>query len=82
LPTAYAASPLRDLLVQGEDLPPVWPHPNGQTRGFALYPLYPTAPSAAMKDQEFYELLALFDGLRFGAAREREMSSKLLSERL
>jgi hypothetical protein len=35
-----------------------------------------------MKDPKLYELLVLFDGLRVGAAREREISQQLLSERL
>jgi hypothetical protein len=30
----------------------------------------------------FYELLALFDALRMGQARERELASRLLEERL
>lgn len=82
LPTSYAASPLKDLLVQSEELPPVWPHPTGKVRGQAFFPLYPGAPDAALKHPEFYELLALFDALRSGAARERELSLKFLSERL
>lgn len=82
IPTSYAAPPLNDHFVQSDDLPPVWPHPSGQVRGLAIYPLYPAAPAAALKDRELYELLALFDALRSGAAREREMSAKLLSERL
>jgi hypothetical protein len=82
IPTSYAAPPLKDLLIQTEDLPPVWPHPEGQLRGLSFSPLYPTAPGAALKHREYYELLALFDALRSGAARERELSAKLLSERL
>jgi hypothetical protein len=81
-PTGYAASPLRELILQSDELPPVWPSPDGSTRGLALYPLYPTAPKAAALDQSLYECLALFDSLRAGAAREREMAQQLLSERL
>ena len=51
-------------------------------RGSALLPLYPKLPLAASKDQPLYELLALFDALRIGQAREREMARKLLEERL
>jgi hypothetical protein len=82
MPTGYAAPPLRELIVQPDDLPPVWPQPDGLTRGIALYPLYPTAPAAAAKDERLYQCLALFDALRSGAAREREMAQQLLSERL
>ena len=45
-------------------------------------PLYPKLPLAAARDQALYELLALFDALRIGQAREREMARKLLEERL
>lgn len=82
LPTGYAAPPLRDLINQPDDLPPVWPQSNGATRGIALYPLYPTVPTAATKDPRLYECLALFDALRSGAAREREQAQQLLGERL
>jgi len=81
--TAYAAPPLRDRIVQPTaEPPPVWPHPEGNVRGVALYPLYPSVPEAARKNAALYELLALFDALRGGAARERKMASDLLSERL
>jgi hypothetical protein len=33
-------------------------------------------------DQPFYEVLALFDALRIGQAREREMARKFLEEKL
>lgn len=82
IPTGYAAPPLRELIMQPDEPPPVWPHPDGQTRGVALYPLYPTVPSAAARDESLYECLALFDALRAGAARERELAHQLLSERL
>jgi hypothetical protein len=47
-----------------------------------LLPLYPKLPLAAMRDPALYELLALFDALRIGQAREREMARELLEERL
>ena len=65
-----------------DDLPPVWPHPEGTTRGTTLLPLYPKLPLAAQMDQPLYELLALFDALRIGQAREREMVRGMLEERL
>jgi hypothetical protein len=51
-------------------------------RGSALLPLYPNLPLTAEKDQTLYELLALFDALRIGQAREREIARTLLEERL
>jgi len=45
-------------------------------------PLYEKLPLAAVADAALYELLALFDALRMGQARERELAVKLLDERL
>jgi hypothetical protein len=82
VPTAYAAPPLVTQLSQPNELPPVWPDPLGERRGVTFHPLYPTAPAAARKDHILYEYLALFDALRGGAARERQLSAQLLAERL
>lgn len=82
VPTAHAAAPLSDHFAVGGDLPPVWPHPNGKTRGNALLPLYPKLPEAAVAEPALYELLALFDALRVGRARERKLAIELIEERL
>ena len=81
-PTAYAVPPLKDMVLFADEMPPVWPHPEGATRGAALLPLYEKLPLVANEDPVLYELLALFDALRVGQARERELASKLLAERL
>ena len=39
-------------------------------------------PLAARADNKLYELLALFDALRAGQAREREFAKKLLEEHM
>lgn len=81
-PTAHAAPPLKGS-VHALDTPiPVWPHPDGSIRGEALLPLYEKLPLAVGNDSKWYELLALFDALRIGQARERELARKLLEERL
>jgi hypothetical protein len=82
VPTAYAASPLSTLIAPSSDPPPVWPHHEGSIRGVALAPLYPTVPGAALRDEKLYALLALFDGVRSGQAREREIAQKKLAERI
>lgn len=82
VPTAYAAAPLDALIAPSADPPPVWPHPDGQVRGIALMPLYPSAPAAALRSPALYENLALFDALRMGNARERNLAEKLFEERL
>lgn len=82
IPTGYAAPPLKDLISQSEEMLPVWPDPKGLVRGVTLYPLYPSVPAASKGDSVLYENLALFDALRAGAAREREIARQLLRERL
>jgi len=81
-PTAYGVEPLKSRVLFADELPPVWPHEEGTTRGVVLLPLYPRLPLAAVEDPALYEQLALFDALRIGQAREREMARTLLEERL
>ncbi len=80
--TAYAAEPLSKMLVPGNEPPPVWPTPDGDVRGFAFDPLYKSVPEAAKSDRRLYELLALFDALRGGRARERSLAEGELLKRL
>ena len=82
VPTGYAAAPLNTVIAPSSDPPPVWPHKGGGTRGVALAPLYPSAPDAALRDEKLYALLALFDALRSGQARERNVAQKMLEERI
>lgn len=81
-PTAHGVAPLKDKIVATQEPPLVWPHPEGTTRGLGLLPLYENLPMAAMDDPHLYELLALFDALRAGQARERELATSFLEERL
>jgi hypothetical protein len=83
IPTGYAAYPLNEMLTLGtNDVPPVWPHPEGEVRGYEFSPLYKSAPTAALKDKELYALLAILDAIRDGRARERELAIKELINRL
>jgi hypothetical protein len=81
-PTAHAAAPLKGLVLASANSTLVWPHPDGPERGEALLPLYGELPLAAKDDKALYELLALFDALRSGQARERQMARRMLEERL
>jgi hypothetical protein len=81
VPTSYAGPPLNGKLA-ADDLPPVWPHPEGAARGVALEPLYPSAPAAALRDPALYELLALIDAIREGRARERKLAEDELRARI
>ncbi len=80
VPTAYGAAPLSDVIAASSDPVPVWPHPKGTLRGVGLTPLYPSVPDAALRDKRLYAVLALFDALRSGRARERDAAQKLLGE--
>ncbi|MCG6537259.1 MAG: hypothetical protein L7F78_21760 [Syntrophales bacterium LBB04] len=82
LPTAYAAAPLNEMISQPKEPPPVWPDPEGSTRGYEFSPLYRSVPKAALKDKKIYELLAIVDALRDGRAREKEIAVKELRTRL
>lgn len=82
VPTAWAAPPLRDKLVDSGELPPVWPDPMGSVRGIALEPLYASAPEISRRDPALSELLTLTDGLRAGDARVRSIAEELLRARL
>lgn len=82
MPTAWAAPAMSDKLGHSEQLPPVWPDPEGRVQGLSVRPLYPSVPGAARNDPELYHLLALVDALRIGRARERNMAEKEISEQL
>lgn len=81
VPTSFAAPSLKNEIFS-DDLPPVWPWRDGETRGIALELLYRTAPAAALRDPMLYELLALVDAIRDGRARERKIAEKELINRL
>jgi hypothetical protein len=77
VPTSHSAPAFAGVFAPGStDF--VWPHPNGSVRGVGLEPLHPCVPFAAMQDAKLYELLALFDALRVGKARERGMALERL----
>lgn len=82
MPTGYAAQPLRELIVQPDEPPPVWPDPEGQVRGYEFFPLYSSVPSACKVDPKLYELLALVDAIRDGRARERQIAIKEIQSKI
>jgi hypothetical protein len=80
--TSYAAEPLKSEIASSNDLPPVWPWRDGETRGVSLEPLYKSVPHAALRDPALYQLLALVDAIRDGRARERNLAERDLVDRL
>lgn len=82
VPTAHAAPPLASEITGDTDPPPVWPDPEGSTRGETFEPLYRSAPQAAQRDPDLYECLALIDAIRGGRARERKLAEEYLTKKL
>lgn len=82
MPTAWAAPVMSDQISSSDQLPPVWPDPEGKVQGAAVQPLYASVPGAARRDPELYHLLALVDALRMGRARERALAEKEIGQRL
>ena len=79
VPTSHAAPAFAGVFADGHE-PLVWPDAHGTVRGEGLLPLHPCVPGAALRDAALYELLALFDALRAGRARERGMAAARLQK--
>ena len=82
MPTSYAAPPLSGLVSFGKENIPVWPDALGESLGYGIEPLHPSAPKAARKDGRLYEILALIDALREGRNRERLIAREELLKRI
>jgi len=78
IPTSFAAPPLVYDHFDETDRIPVWAHHLGVKRGYAIEPLYKNAPSAAVADPDYYELLALTDALREGGVRVKNVAADQL----
>lgn len=74
--TAQDAPPLAARIVRPPgEMPLVWPHPDGDTRGLSIKPLFRSAPDAARRDPRLFAWLALADALRTGDARVRTLAA-------
>ena len=82
MPTAHATAPLKGQFISVNEMPPVWPDPDGEVRGESFAPLHKSVPSAAKNDERLYRLLALVDAIRGGSARERAAARKALAQDL
>lgn len=82
MPTGYAGPGLSPFFQSSDELPPVWPDPDGEVRGQAFSPLYKSVPQAAREDGKLYDLLTFVDALRGGRARERQMAHLEIKKRL
>ena len=57
MPTAWASPAMSGKISSSEQLPPVWPDPEGRVQGASVQPLYPSVPGAARRDPKLYDLL-------------------------
>ncbi|MEM9857310.1 MAG: hypothetical protein AAF843_08135 [Bacteroidota bacterium] len=78
--TAHSSPPLSNQIISEEQF--VWPYAKGNSRGQAIEPLHPKTPEACLKDEKYYELMALVDALRVGKAREQQLAFEMLKERV
>ncbi len=82
VPTAHAGPPLAERTTQYEELPPVWPSPQGTVNGYAFSPLYRSVAQAALADPRLYELLSLVDAIRDERSRVANQAIRELRDRL
>lgn len=82
VPTAISAPSHKDYVVKNGDDIYVWPLLKGSTRGQVIVPLYPKLAEAALKDNEFYEMMSAVEILRMGRARERKAAEQFLERKI
>lgn len=78
--TAHSISPLASDIVSEQKY--VWPYAKGFDRGQSIIPLYPTVPQAVLADSQLHEMLALFDAVRVGRNREKNLALEQLEKRI
>ena len=80
MPTSVWAGPLAPRFPRGSggDIPLVWPHDGGATRGESLLPIYPTVPKIVEQDLPLYEMLALVDVVRTADVPDRKLAAGML----
>lgn len=82
IPTAFAAAPIKNLLISAGAYIYVWPYAKGKDIGQSVEPLFRSVPQAVQKDDRLHEYLALVDAVRLGNQREAGLAAERLSERL
>ena len=78
IPTAHSY-PFYSKLFKSE-LNYVWPDIDGNMRGLAIHPLYPSVVKAVKKDELLYKLLASIDIIRVGRTRELKVAIEELQK--
>lgn len=76
--TAHSAPPINKVIRSSDNY--VWPDTEGDARGQAIKPLYPTLVRASKQDEFLYAGLALIDALRVGRVREKNIAKEELEK--
>lgn len=82
IPTAISAPAHKDFVVQSGDDIFVWPMIKGKVRGQVIIPLYPKLAEAALKDEDFYNMMSAIEILRMGRVRERKTAEQFLERKI
>lgn len=82
VPTATSAPAHKTSVVQSGDDIFVWPSLKGKVRGQVIKPFYPKLAEAAIKDEEFYNMMSAIEILRIGRARERKAAEQFLERKI
>ena len=77
--TSYSHPELKHVRYAADDIY-VWPDPEGELKGIALYPFYPTLPKASRMDEKLYLIASLVEMIRVGRAREQKLAAKDLQK--
>ena len=82
VPTGVSSPAHEKMIIQNGDEAFVWASSLGKKRGQVIEPLYPYMAKAALRDREFYNLMAAVEILRVGRARERKLAEQYLEKRI
>jgi DNA-binding Lrp family transcriptional regulator len=75
MPTGWAAPAMEGMVVSGDQLPPVWPDPEGEVQGVSVRPLYSSVARAARRDSKLYAVVSV----KFRTFGDRQCRRKVLS---
>ena len=78
--TAHSAPPLNNEIISEEQF--VWPFGKGNIRGQAIEPLHVNTPEACLRDNKYYELMALTEAIRIGKVREQNIAFEMIKEKI
>ncbi len=82
VPTGLSCPAHEKMVLHSNDDVYVWPSAQGKKRGQLIKPFYSKLAEAALKDADFYGLMAAIEILRVGRARERKLAEKYLERKI